>query len=196
VNYHYNTYNDNMAEVDYYDMLETVFTSLKSPFVVIHYPESIIKLAIRMGLFPEKIVSWVYNSYLPRQHRTIAYFGVKPDFTRVKQPYKDASRREVECAIANGYKRDGARLYDWWEVPYVKNISKEKTSHPCQIPLKVMKRTVGILPDGFTVVDPFMGSGTTGLACKELGIPFIGIEQDKDYFNIAKDRLSQELLFV
>lgn len=43
--------------------------------------------------------------------------------------------------------------------------------------------------EGDTVLDPFMGSGTTGVACKELGRNFIGIELDKDYYDIAKTRL-------
>jgi site-specific DNA-methyltransferase (adenine-specific) len=41
------------------------------------------------------------------------------------------------------------------------------------------------------ILDPFMGSGTTGVACKELGRDFIGIEMDEEYFNIAKDRIGE-----
>ena len=53
-----------------------------------------------------------------------------------------------------------------------------------------MKRIVGILPPNYTVLDPFMGSGTTGLACKLLNIDFIGIELDKEYYDIANDRIN------
>ena len=42
---------------------------------------------------------------------------------------------------------------------------------------------------GDTILDPFMGSGTTGVACAELGVDFIGIELDKQYFEIAKSRI-------
>ena len=41
-----------------------------------------------------------------------------------------------------------------------------------------------------TILDPFMGSGTTGVACKNLNRDFMGIELDKEYFNIAKKRIS------
>ena len=41
-----------------------------------------------------------------------------------------------------------------------------------------------------TILDPFMGSGTTGVACKELGRKFIGIEINKDYYEIAKKRIA------
>jgi len=85
-----------------------------------------------------------------------------------------------------------ARLYDWWDINQVKNVSKEKTNHPCQMPLEVMRRIVGILPADYTIVDPFMGSGTTGLACKMLNRNFIGIEMDEEYHSIAQQRLSDD----
>ena len=62
------------------------------------------------------------------------------------------------------------------------------------MPVEVMKRIVGILPDNIIVVDPFMGSGTTGVACKQLGIDFIGCELDKEYFGIAKERIENEIV--
>ena len=83
----------------------------------------------------------------------------------------------------------GGRLYDWWNINQVKNVSKQKTKHPCQMPLKVMENIIGILPEDATIIDPFMGSGTTGVACKNLNRNFIGIEIDEEYFNIAKNRI-------
>ena len=59
------------------------------------------------------------------------------------------------------------------------------------MPLEVMKNIIGILPDDITVIDPFMGSGTTGVACAELGVNFIGIELDKTYFDVAKSRIEK-----
>lgn len=68
----------------------------------------------------------------------------------------------------------------------------EKNGHPCPKPIKLMKWMVdrGSLP-GETVLDPFMGSGTTGVACVKLGRSFIGIEIDEGYFNIAVDRIKK-----
>ena len=82
-------------------------------------------------------------------------------------------------------------MYDWWNINIVKNVSKEKTNRPCQMPLEVMKNIIGILPKDSLIIDPFMGSGTTGVACKELGYEFIGIEIDEEYFNIAKERIER-----
>jgi DNA modification methylase len=186
--YHYNLYDDNLPEEEYFEMLESVLFSRTNPFVVIHYPESLYKLSFQVGVFPERVVSWVYNSNTPRQHRDIAFFGIKPDFTQVKQPYKNPTDKRIAERIANGI--EGSKLYDWWEVNQVKNVSEEKYDHPCQIPLEVMKRIVGILPKDYIIVDPFMGTGTTGLACLELGYDFIGVEIDEKYFDIAKDRLN------
>jgi site-specific DNA-methyltransferase (adenine-specific) len=185
IGYHYNNYEDNMDSQDYYEMLGSVFQY--SPFVVIHYPEEIYKIAFQVGEFPDKVVSWVYNSNTAKQHRDIAFFGIKPDFKQYGQPYKNPTDKRIMKRIADG---KTARLYDWWEINQVKNVSKDKTNHPCQMPLEVMKRIVGILPPNYTVLDPFMGSGTTGLACKLLNIDFIGIELDKEYYDIANDRIN------
>lgn len=59
------------------------------------------------------------------------------------------------------------------------------------MPVEVMKNIIGILPSDLLIVDPFMGSGTTGLACKELGRDFIGIEIDEQYYEIARKRLCE-----
>lgn len=63
--------------------------------------------------------------------------------------------------------------------------------HPTQKPLSLMKWCVGYVPDCETILDPFMGSGTTGVACAKLGRKFIGIELDEDYFNIACERIEK-----
>lgn len=57
------------------------------------------------------------------------------------------------------------------------------------MPLEVMKNIVAMLPIDSIIFDPFMGSGTTALACIELGYDFIGCEIDKEYYEIAKDRI-------
>jgi site-specific DNA-methyltransferase (adenine-specific) len=49
------------------------------------------------------------------------------------------------------------------------------------------------VPEGATVLDPYMGSGTTGIACIRTGRKFIGIEIDPGYFEIARRRLEKEL---
>lgn len=185
IGYHYDTYEDDMTEDDYYTFLLEVFGTNKQ--VIVHYPEALYRHSYNIGIFPDRVVSWVYNSNTAKQHRDIGFFGVRPDFRKVGQDYKNPSDKRIAKRIAEG---KTARLYDWWEINQVKNVSSEKTEHPCQMPYEVMRRIVGILPEGYTIIDPFMGSGTTGLACKELGRNFIGIELDEKYFEISKRRLN------
>ena len=67
----------------------------------------------------------------------------------------------------------------------------ERVGHPTQKPLRVMKWCLDMLriPLGATVLDPFMGSGTTGVACMQTGRNFIGCEIDAGYFKIAEKRI-------
>lgn len=185
IGYHYKDYKDRMPEAEYYKMLKEIIGD--RPAVIVHYPESICRLSIELGRAPSKVVAWVYNSNTAKQHRDIAFFGIKPDFRQVKQPYKNPNDKRIKERIARGI--EGGRLYDWWNVNQVKNVSKDKKNHPCQMPIEVMENAIGILPKDITVIDPFMGTGTTGLACKKYGVDFIGIEKDADYFQIAKERL-------
>ena len=185
IGYHYNEYKDKMEADSYYEMLLGLLDI--APCVFIHYPEALYELSARSGVSPTRVVSWVYNSNTAKQHRDIAFYGVKPNFNQVRQPYKNPNDKRIQQRIAEG--KTGCKLYDWWNINQVKNVSKDKTAHPCQMPLEVMKNIVGILPKDSTIVDPFMGSGTTGVACVEAGLDFIGIEMDSKYFEIAKNRL-------
>lgn len=67
----------------------------------------------------------------------------------------------------------------------------ERLGHPTQKPLRVMLWTLEIVP-GETVLDPFAGSGTTGVACIRVGRKFVGIERDPKHFALAVERLRAE----
>lgn len=188
IGYKYGKYKDNLPEDEYFAWLADIIGN--TPCIVIHYPEALYKLSFQLGRFPDRVVSWVYNSNTPRQHRDIAFFGVKPDFSKVRQPYKNLTDKRIKERIARG--EAGGKLYDWWNVNQVKNVSKGDINHPCVMPTKVMENIVGILPEELTIIDPFMGSGTTGVACKHLNRNFIGIELDPNYFEIAKNRIENE----
>ena len=76
----------------------------------------------------------------------------------------------------------------------------ERCGHPTQKPLAVMVWTINQFPEAKSILDPFMGSGTTGVACARLGRRFIGIEIEERYFDIACRRIeaaqAQKDLFV
>lgn len=63
--------------------------------------------------------------------------------------------------------------------------------HPTQKPVALMQWCLGFVPDAQTILDPFMGSGTTGVAAIQLGRKFIGIEREPKYFDIACKRIEQ-----
>ena len=66
-----------------------------------------------------------------------------------------------------------------------------KTQHPTQKPVALMEYLIKTYTqEGETVLDFTMGSGTTGVACKNLNRKFIGIEKDETYFKIAQDRIA------
>ncbi|MBM4136954.1 MAG: site-specific DNA-methyltransferase [Nitrospira sp.] len=66
--------------------------------------------------------------------------------------------------------------------------------HPTVKNLALMSWLIRLVSkEGDTVLDPFMGSGTTGVACKKLGRKFIGIELDPEYFKIAEKRINENL---
>ena len=65
-----------------------------------------------------------------------------------------------------------------------------KNTHPTVKPIKLMKYLCRLItPKGGTVLDPFMGSGSTGMAAKEENFKFVGIEKEEQYFNIASARI-------
>lgn len=84
---------------------------------------------------------------------------------------------------------DSGKRYPLQIVQYKRDILTSNL-HPTQKPLDLMQYLIKTYSnEGDLVLDFTMGSGTTGVACKLLGRNFIGIESDKNYFNIAKDRI-------
>lgn len=96
-------------------------------------------------------------------------------------------------AVKKGDKWTFNRLSETYEIPEIVcglTPKSEKTRHPTQKPVYVMKWIIERLTDnGDLILDPFMGSGTTGVASKENGRKFIGIEMDNEFFNIAVNRI-------
>ena len=84
-------------------------------------------------------------------------------------------------------KRDGSV----WQIGKCK-----QEYHETQKPVELIEKIISHSTDeGMVVFDPFMGSGTTGIACKNLNRSFIGIEKDENYFKISEQRINARTLF-
>ncbi len=81
------------------------------------------------------------------------------------------------------------------EIPWTNFTVSQKaeSDHPCERPIELYRWCIAYLPYCHTILDPFMGSGTTGVAAVKLGRKFIGIEIEPKYFDIACRRISTAL---
>lgn len=87
---------------------------------------------------------------------------------------------ECEFAWTNSGRQARIKSHHW---------AGEEKQHPTQKPVAVMSWCMAIFPEAKSVLDPFMGSGTTGIAAIEAGRSFVGVERDPIYFDIACRRI-------
>ncbi len=146
---------------------------------LLQYPEEMMRLVVPTLGPPSEVLAWVYPSNLRRQFRLWGIWDLPVDFAAVRQPARNPDDARVSPMVSS---------YDWWEQPQVKNVSAEKTSHPCQIPVSSVERVMRLCGVK-SPCDPFLGSGTSGVAAFNLGLPFIGIEKSPTYFDIACKRI-------
>ncbi len=181
--YHYSEYSDDLSIDDYGKMLQDAFQGQKS--IIISYPEETINIISKIMIDDkcEQSVAWVYNSNTAKQHRLISWWNCKPDMRKVGQPYKNPTDKRIAKRIIEGKK---AKIYDWWQINQVKNVSKKHNPHPCPIPYEIAERIILLTTNkGDTIIDPFAGSGTILLAAKNNQRNYIGFEIDKGYFDYA-----------
>lgn len=100
----------------------------------------------------------------------------------------------ADCELAWTNFPSAVRKYEfrWHGFLQQDMANKEERHHPTQKPVELFKmilRDYALKNDYKTIYDPFMGSGTTAIACKSLGLDYIGSELDKDYFEIINKRL-------
>ena len=101
----------------------------------------------------------------------------------------DTGFADAEMAWTNLSKAVRLIRYRWNGMLRANN--EPRGDHPTQKPVGVMRWAIGHLPDdAATILDPFMGSGTTGVACAHEGRRFIGIEREPAYFDIACKRIA------
>lgn len=94
----------------------------------------------------------------------------------------------ADCEFAWSSQKKAARIFT---LPRAKALADGKC-HPTQKPIALMEWCLGFVKEAGVICDPFMGSGTTGVACHRAGRAFIGIERDEAYFDVACKRIEWE----
>ena len=131
----------------------------------------------------------LYDSNKFKQVRFIEWIKTNPVPINSKINYL-TNAREVAVSAIKGSKPTFNSSYDNGLYSYPICAGKERTIHPTQKPLSLITDLVlKHSNEGDTVLDCFMGSGTTGVACKNTNREFIGMELDEKYFEIACDRI-------
>jgi len=145
---------------------------------------------------PQEIVDFILSMKLPTIIFGGNYFNLPPSKCWLvwdKQNGDGSGYADCELAWTN-LDKAVRRIYWRWAGMLQKNMGdkKEERVHPTQKPVGVKEWCIGHFPEGTkTILDPFMGSGTTGVACVKTGRKFIGIELDPDYFDIACKRVRE-----
>jgi len=116
------------------------------------------------------------------------YFPLPPNALWLVWDKKNDPTTFADCELAWTNISGAIRIFRWlWSGPYQQK--REERWHPTQKPLALMEWCLGFVPG--LVLDPFMGSGTTGVACAKKVRPFVGIEREPSYFDIACRRIER-----
>ena len=116
-----------------------------------------------------------FTDYLPPTMRWLIWDKGQRDFSL------------ADCEVAWTSQNKAMRIFDY---PRAKALQDGK-EHPTQKPVALMEWCLGFVKDSTTILDPFMGSGTTLVACQRMGRQGTGIELDPEYFDIACKRVEE-----
>lgn len=138
-------------------------------------PKELFDLLLRAG--DEQII-WggnYFTDYLPPTMQWLVWDKGQREFSL------------ADCEFAWSSQQKAARIFN-----YPRGAAKQDgKEHPTQKPVALMAWCLGFAPKAKTILDPFAGSGTTGVAAVHLGRAFIGIEREPKYFDIACRRIEQ-----
>ena len=121
------------------------------------------------------------------------YFNLPPSKCWLVWDKDNGANNFADCELAWTNFPQAVRMIRWkWQGMLQQDMAnKEERQHPTQKPVPVMQWVLSQRDDIVTVCDPFMGSGTTGVACANMGKTFYGIEREPKYFDIACKRIEQ-----
>lgn len=184
-NKRHKAYEDNLPEKEYQEwqieVLQECYRILKNTGSLIYNHKNRIKNGVQITPY-----EWLLKTdFIVKQE--IVWFNGSQNFDKIR--FYPMTERIYWLA-----KKPTTKLYN--AINHHDLFGKEewksvgtKGTHTRAFPEKMVSDFLLCFPDAQAILDPFMGSGTTGVACKNLNRNFIGIELDKDYFEIAKKRI-------
>ena len=121
------------------------------------------------------------------------YFVLPPSPCWLVWDKENGNNGYADCELAWTNMDKAVRRIKWLWAGMLQQdmLNKEERVHPTQKPLNVMTWCIDQAGNPETILDPFMGSGTTGVAAIQMGRKFIGIEREPKYFDIACQRIEQ-----
>ena len=180
---------DNMDFSEWSESMEQFFESAERVmkkggsiivFMAIIKVETVIKLAEKYGFYYKTTGIWHKKNPMPRN---MNLHFVNSTEAWIYFTYKTRT---------GTFNNNGAVLHDFVETSVTPNGERKYGKHPTQKPESLMRHFVDVLSNvDDNILDPFMGSGTTGVAAKKAGRNFIGIELSKEYFDMASQRIQE-----
>lgn len=119
------------------------------------------------------------------------YFALPPTSCWLIWDKENGANNFADCEMAWTNLKKAVRLKKHQWNGMLRKGNEQRLGHPTQKPLALMKWCLTHVPNAKTIFDPFMGSGTTGVACVQAGLSFTGIERDAEYFDIACKRIEK-----
>ena len=186
-NKQHRAYNDNLPEAEYQEQqlqfLNECFKVLKETGSLIYNHKNRIRKGRQLSPY-----EWIFKSnFVVKQE--IVWVNRSQNFDKMRfYPFTERLywlTKKPETKLFNAINHYD--VFDWKEWKPVGT----KGNHTRAFPEKMVEDILKCFPDAKVVLDPYMGSGTTGVAAKNLNREFIGIELDKNYFDIAEKRINE-----
>ena len=180
----YNSYNDNLIETEYQNLqtevLKECYRVLKDDGAMFYNHKNRIKDGVQISPY-----EWILKTpFIVKQE--IVWFNRSQNFDKCRfYPMTERIywlQKGVKSHFQNNINKHD--ICEWQAV----GTDKE---HKRAFPVKLVKDLLACFPQQGIVLDPFMGSGTTGIACYDMGFDAVGFELDKDYYEASKKRLEE-----
>ena len=160
-----------------------------------HYLKIVMDCIFGEKQFRNEIV-WCYKfggssrKQFARKHDVILYYSKLDNWV-----FNEQLMREFETDSNWGQRKDGKLLTDWWYIPTLNTMAKERTGYPTQKPLALLERIITASSNkGDMVLDPFCGCATTCVAAEKLGRQWLGVDVSHRAYELVNQRL--EVLYA